>query len=99
MMAGRYPIALALAWGLVAGPGCADDHKVAAHQTSEVAASKIHYAYDAVGRLIQAASDDGTGVEYSYDAVGNIAAIRRRRATWSRSTACPRRSPRRPRRR
>jgi len=77
MMAGRYPIALALAWGLVAGPGCADDHKVAAHQTSEVAASKIHYAYDAVGRLIQAASDDGTGVEYSYDAVGNIAAIRR----------------------
>jgi YD repeat-containing protein len=38
---------------------------------------KIRYSYDALGRLIQASSDDGTGVQYTYDAVGNITSVRR----------------------
>src|SRR5262249_45428699 len=38
---------------------------------------QVRYQYDAVGRLIHAASVDGTSVQYTYDPAGNITAIRR----------------------
>src|SRR2546428_8908329 len=45
--------------------------------STSAAAPKVRYAYDPLGRLVQAASSDGTGVQYSYDAVGNMRSIRR----------------------
>ena len=37
----------------------------------------MHFAYDPLGRLVQAVGLDGNGAQYSYDAVGNITSIRR----------------------
>lgn len=72
---------LALLCALAMVSGCADskdpDQRAAAVGTG----ARIHYYYDALGRLIQAASTDGTGVQYSYDPVGNIMSIRRLEAT------------------
>jgi len=54
-----------------------DDKDIGTASTASGAAPKVRYAYDPLGRLVQAASFDGTAVQYSYDAVGNITAIRR----------------------
>ena len=78
MIAGKYKVVLALACGLIAVCGCADNKPDLAKNSGAVGAGpRVHYYYDALGRLIQAASSDGNGVQYGYDAVGNITAIRR----------------------
>jgi YD repeat-containing protein len=57
---------------------CASDEKDLANSSnSSETTPKVRYAYDPLGRLVQAASSDGIGVQYSYDAVGNITSIRR----------------------
>ena len=78
MMSGKYQVVLALACGLAIVCGCAADDPDSTRSASAVgAAGRVRYSYDALGRLVQAAAADGTGVQYSYDAVGNITAIRR----------------------
>lgn len=58
--------------------GCLDNSKnTNAESAQGVTGVEVSYAYDALGRLIQTSSSDGSGVEYSYDAVGNITAIHR----------------------
>jgi YD repeat-containing protein len=58
--------------------GCASDDKdLGTASIASATVPKVRYAYDPLGRLVQAASFDGTAVQYSYDAVGNITAIRR----------------------
>ncbi|HZJ63350.1 MAG TPA: IPT/TIG domain-containing protein [Kofleriaceae bacterium] len=62
----------------MATTACASDDKdIGTASTASGAAPKVRYAYDPLGRLVQAASFDGTAVQYSYDAVGNITSIRR----------------------
>lgn len=77
MMTGKYRVVLALACGLMV-QGCSGDEQVGAKRAAELGTpGRVRYSYDALGRLIQAAAADGTGVQYSYDPVGNITAIRR----------------------
>src|ERR1051325_1657000 len=75
-MTSQCQVTFALVFSLTAVGGCASE-PAEAQQTSSVSPGKIHYYYDALGRLLQAAAADGTGVQYSYDPVGNITAIRR----------------------
>jgi large repetitive protein len=78
MRAGRCHVVLAFTAALIAAGGCAsDDSDVGTASTASGTAPKVRYAYDPLGRLVQAASFDGTAVQYSYDAVGNITSIRR----------------------
>ncbi|HEX3480238.1 MAG TPA: IPT/TIG domain-containing protein [Kofleriaceae bacterium] len=69
-------VTFALVFSLTTVVGCASE-PTQAQSTSSVSTGKIHYYYDPLGRLVQAAAADGTGVQYSYDPVGNITAIRR----------------------
>jgi YD repeat-containing protein len=79
MTARKYHhVVLALAGGMIMVHGCSGDEQLGVRSTSELGTpGRVRYSYDALGRLIQAAAADGTGVQYSYDPVGNITAIRR----------------------
>lgn len=72
---------LALLCALAMVSGCADSTDPDLRAAAVGTGARIHYYYDALGRLIQAASTDGTGVQYSYDPVGNIMSSRRLAAT------------------
>lgn len=70
-------VATWLAWS-----GCADNSNSSMTPSSAAGAdAPVQYHYDAIGRLVQAVSPDGTSVHYHYDAVGNITAVRRLAAT------------------
>lgn len=78
MTADKYRVVLALAGALMIVQGCSGDEQLGAKSASDLGTpGRIRYSYDALGRLVQAAAADGTGVQYSYDPVGNITAIRR----------------------
>jgi YD repeat-containing protein len=78
MRAKIFKMALAFTAALAAMEGCAsDDNDARKADRASGTAPKVHYGYDPLGRLVQAASFDGTGVQYSYDAVGNMTSIRR----------------------
>ena len=78
MRIGNCQLMLTVACGLTVVCGCADEKPRQSSHTAEFTTTgQIHYAYDALGRLIQAASSDGSGVQYSYDPVGNITSVRR----------------------
>jgi YD repeat-containing protein len=78
MRARACHVALVSTAALAVMCGCASDEKGPANSSSSSEAPpKVRYAYDPLGRLVQAASSDGSGVQYSYDAVGNITSIRR----------------------
>lgn len=74
----RCNVAFAFAAVLIASSACAPrDQDATLTSSTSGATPKVRYAYDPLGRLVQAATSDGTGVQYSYDAVGNITSIRR----------------------
>jgi YD repeat-containing protein len=78
MTTGKFHVVLALAGSMMIVQGCSGDEQLGAKSASDLGTSgRIRYSYDALGRLVQAAAADGTGVQYSYDPVGNITAIRR----------------------
>ena len=82
MRIGNCQLVLAIACGLTMICGCADERpRQSSHAAEFTSTGQIHYAYDALGRLIQAASSDGAGVQYSYDRVGNITSVRRLSST------------------
>ncbi|HEX3766633.1 MAG TPA: IPT/TIG domain-containing protein [Kofleriaceae bacterium] len=70
---------LALAGAMmIVHQGCSGDELLGAKSATDLGTpGRIRYPYDALGRLVQAAAADGTGVQYSYDPVGNITAVRR----------------------
>jgi YD repeat-containing protein len=77
MTTARRQLVFALTAALIAS-GCASgDGDTAKVSRPAEERPKLHYAYDPLGRLVQAVAADGTAVQYSYDAVGNITAIRR----------------------
>jgi YD repeat-containing protein len=77
MRAGKCHVAFAFIAALIASGCASEDRDIAKLSSTSGEAPKLRYAYDPLGRLVQAVASDGTAVQYSYDAVGNITAVRR----------------------
>lgn len=76
MTIGRCYVVLAFTAALTVAAGCTSKDLSPSKQSAAEATPKVRYAYDPLGRLVQAVSAEGNGVQYSYDAVGNVTSIR-----------------------
>lgn len=77
MTTGTPHVVFAFAALLIANGCASEDRDTGKISSASGQAPTVRYAYDPLGRLVQAAAADGTAAQYSYDAVGNLTAVRR----------------------